>query len=127
MSLQTPLRRVTGLGSAKAGAGHWWAQRLTAIALVPLGLWFVFSVLGLDHGQHEMVRAWIADGAHAIPLILLVLVLVYHSALGLQVVIEDYLHGAPKVALLIAVQFLHVLLAVGGVFAITAVAVGAGL
>ena len=126
MSLQSPLRRVMGLGSAKEGAGHWWAQRLTAIALVPLGLWFVFSALGLEHGQYEMVRAWIADPAHAILLLLLILALLYHSFLGLQVVIEDYVHGATKVASLICVQFIHVLVAVGSIYAIIAVSVGAG-
>jgi len=126
MSLQSPLRRVMGLGSAKEGAGHWWAQRLTAISLVPLGLWFVFSVLGLDHGQYEIVRAWIADPAHAILLLLLILALLYHSYLGLQVVIEDYVHGATKIATLISVQFIHVLVAVSSIYAIIAVSVGAG-
>ena len=126
MSLQTPLRRVTGLGSAKEGAGHWWAQRLTAVALVPLGLWFVFSVLGLNHGQYEMIRAWIAEPLNTILLILLILSLLYHSALGLQVVIEDYIHGAIKIATLISVQFLHILLAVGCGYAVLAVAVGVG-
>lgn len=126
MRLQTPLRRALGLGSAKEGSGHWWVQRLTAVALVPLGLWFVFAVLGLDHGQHEIIRAWIAEPWHAVLLILLVLVLVYHSYLGLQVVIEDYVTGGAKIASLIIVQFVHVLLGVGGIFAIVNISVGAG-
>ncbi|MDJ0928418.1 MAG: succinate dehydrogenase, hydrophobic membrane anchor protein [Gammaproteobacteria bacterium] len=126
MSLQTPLRRVLGLGSAKEGSGHWWAQRLTAVALVPLGLWFVFAALGLEHGQHEIVRAWIAEPANSILLILLVITLLYHSYLGLQVVIEDYVHGALKIATLVIVQFLHVLLAVGGIYAVISTTAGGG-
>ena len=126
MSLQTPLRRVLGLGSAKEGSGHWWAQRLTAVALVPLGLWFVFAVRGLEHGQHEIIRAWIAEPANSILLILLVLTLLYHSYLGLQVVIEDYVHGALKIATLVVVQFLHVLLAVGGIYAVMSTTAGVG-
>jgi succinate dehydrogenase / fumarate reductase membrane anchor subunit len=127
MNLQSPLNKVLGLGSAKEGSAHWWAQRLTAVGLVPLGLWFGFSLLGLPHGNYDLVAAWIAEPAHAILLILLVFTLVYHSSLGLQVVIEDYIHvpGA-KVLVLVAVQFLHVILAVAGVYAVILVSVGAG-
>lgn len=124
MSLQSPLSRVLGLGSAKAGAGHWWMQRLTAVALVPLGLWFVFALLGLQHGNYQMVSAWVAEPGNSILLILLVLTLVYHSSLGLQVVIEDYVHGATKITTLVAMQFVHVIMAVGGVYAIVVVSVG---
>jgi len=124
MSLQSPLSRVLGLGSAKAGAGHWWMQRLTAVALVPLGLWFVFALLGLQHGNYQMVSAWVAEPGNSILLILLVLTLVYHSSLGLQVVIEDYVHGATKIMTLVAMQFVHVIMAVGGVYAIVVVSVG---
>ena len=106
MSLQTPLGRVLGMGSAKTGAGHWWAQRLTAVALVPLGLWFVFALLGLQHGNYQMVAAWVAEPVNAILLILFVLTLVYHSSLGLQVVIEDYVHHeGRKVACVLANTF----------------------
>lgn len=125
MSLQSPLGRVLGMGSAKTGAGHWWAQRLTAVALVPLGLWFVFALLGLQHGSYQMVAAWVAEPTNAILLILLVLTLVYHSSLGLQVVIEDYVHGATKVVTLVVMQFVHVIMAVGGIYAIVIVSVGA--
>lgn len=124
MSLQSPLNRVLGLGSAKQGTGHWSAQRLTAIALAPLGLWFVFSVVGLPHGNYELVTAWIAEPANSILLILFVLTLVYHSSLGLQVVIEDYLHGATMIVVLIGMKFLHVLMAVAGVYAVIVVSVG---
>ena len=126
MSLQAPLARVLGLGSAKEGTGHWWAQRVTAVGLVPLTLWFVFSVVNMPHGNYEMVTAWVAEPFNAIALILLVLTVIYHSDLGVQVVIEDYVHGAAGVATLIAVRFVHVVLAVSGIYAIVVVAVGAG-
>ena len=123
--MQSPLNRVLGLGSAKEGTGHWSAQRLTAIGLVPLGLWFTIAVLGLPHGNYQQLIAWIAEPANSILLILLVLTLVYHSALGLQVVIEDYVHGSLMVVVMVAVKFLHVLLAVAGIYAVIAVSVGA--
>ncbi|HHQ15163.1 MAG TPA: succinate dehydrogenase, hydrophobic membrane anchor protein [Chromatiales bacterium] len=126
MSLQSPLRQALGPGSAKEGVGHWWAQRLTAIALVPLGLWFVFSMLRLDHGSYEIVRAWIADPAHAVLLILFLVTLLYHCFLGLQVVIEDYLQGAKRVVMLIGMQFVLAIMAVGGLYAIVTISVGGG-
>ncbi len=126
MSLQTPLRRVLGLGSARAGTGHWLGQRLTALAIAPLGLWFVVSMLGLAHGQYELVRSWIAEPLNAILLILLLVAVLYHSRLGLQVVIEDYLHGPVLITALLLMQFLHLVLAVGGIYAIVVISVGAG-
>ena len=125
MSLQSPMKKVLGLGSARQGSGHWWAQRLTAIALVPLTIWFAISLLGMQHGDYASVVAWIADPLHVILLILLVITLVYHSSLGLQVVIEDYVHGATGIAVRIVVQFLHVILAVAGIYAVLVVSVGA--
>ncbi len=124
MSLQSPLRKALGLGSAKEGVGHWWAQRLTAIALVPLGLWFVFSMLGLDYGSYDIVRAWIAAPAHAILLILLLVTLLYHACLGLQVVIEDYLQGVARVVALIGMQFMVIVMAAGGLYAVVVISVG---
>lgn len=125
MSLQSPLNKVLGLGSAKDGSGHWWAQRLTAISLVPLTLWFALSLLSLDHGSYSAIVSWIADPLNSILLILLVISLVYHSSLGLQVVIEDYIHGAAKIAVLVVVQFGHVVLAVAGIYAVVVVSIGA--
>ena len=126
MSLQAPLAKVLGHGSAQQGTGHWWAQRLTAVALVPLTVWFAIVVLTLPHGNFEMVSAWIAEPVSAILMILLILTVVYHSNLGLQVVIEDYVHGATGVATLIAVKFAHVVLAVAGIYAVIVISVGAG-
>ncbi|MBM4196164.1 MAG: succinate dehydrogenase, hydrophobic membrane anchor protein [Gammaproteobacteria bacterium] len=126
MSLRSPLGRVLGLGSARSGFGHWWAQRLTAAALVPLGLWFAFSMAGLASTDYWSVTAWIAEPLHATLLLLLLLSLLYHSSLGLQVVIEDYVHhGAARLIALVGTQFLHVLMAVAGIYAIVTVSVGA--
>jgi succinate dehydrogenase / fumarate reductase membrane anchor subunit len=124
MSLQSPLNKVLGLGSAKEGSGHWWAQRLTAVSLVPLTLWFALSLLSLDYGSYASIRSWIADPFHSILLILLVISVVYHSSLGLQVVIEDYIHGAAKIAVLVVVQFGHVALVVAGIYAVVVIAIG---
>ena len=126
MSLESPLGRALGRGSAKEGTGHWVAQRVSAIGLIPLGLWFLFSLIGLDSSNHRFVLAWVADPAHAILLILLLLTLLYHSMLGTQVVVEDYVHGAAKIATLLVARFLYALLAVAGVFAIVNISLGAG-
>ncbi len=127
MSLRTPLGRALGLGSARSGSGHWWAQRMTAVGLVPLALWFVFSVLNLDSMSYTAITVWIASPINATLLVLLVSVLIYHSKLGVQVVIEDYVH-APWLTLssLITSSFLHIALAVGGIIAILKIAFGAG-
>ncbi len=122
MTLQSPLSKALGHGSAKAGAEHWLAQRLTAIGLVPLGLWFVFAIATLQHGNYELVAAWVAEPLNAILLILLLITLVYHSMLGLQVIIEDYVHGALGMAMLIAVRFIHVILAVAGIYSVVVTA-----
>lgn len=126
MRLESPLGRALGHGSAKAGADHWIAQRLTAIGLVPLGLWFAFSMTSLQHGRYELVAAWVAEPLNAIGLILLVVTLVYHSMLGLQVIIEDYVHGALGTLSLIVVKFVHVILAVAGIYAIVVTSLGTG-
>jgi succinate dehydrogenase membrane anchor subunit len=125
MSLQTPLGRFLGHGSAKEGTGHWISQRVSAVALVPLTLWFAIALLGMDVLNHATVVAWIGSPLNAILLILLVLAVLYHSMLGLQVVIEDYLHGATKVITLIVLQLAHFALAVSGIYAVIIISVGA--
>jgi succinate dehydrogenase / fumarate reductase membrane anchor subunit len=113
MSLRSPLGRARGLGSAKEGPGHWWHQRLTAVALVPLAFWFVVSVLSLAGGSYEQFHAWAAVPGNAALTILLVGTVFHHAQLGLQVVIEDYVHGkAAKTASIVAVKLMAVLLAV---------------
>jgi succinate dehydrogenase / fumarate reductase membrane anchor subunit len=127
MSLNTPLRQVLGLGSAKSGVHHWWLQRLTSIALVPLTIWFVVSLLCLPAFDHATVVAWISHALTALLLVLLVLTSAWHSRLGIQVIIEDYVHtSGARTLLLVLVGFAHVFLAAAGVFAIVRVAVGKG-
>jgi succinate dehydrogenase / fumarate reductase, membrane anchor subunit len=89
---RTPLARARGLGSAKHGVQHWWAQRLTALALVPLGIWFAASIIRLAGADYYTVIAWIGQPVVAILLILLVVASFRHAVLGMQVVYEDYLH-----------------------------------
>jgi len=123
-SLRTPLGHVVGLGSAKGGVHHWWWQRLTSIALVPLTIWFTVSILSLPSLDHLTLVAWMAQSWTALLLIVLVLVATYHSQLGVQVVVEDYVSGGMKTLTLVIVTFVHLLLAVAGVFAILKVAFG---
>ena len=92
---------------------------------MPLTIWFAVSLLVVQLNDYASVAAWIAGPLNAILLILLVITLVYHSSLGLQVVIEDYVHGATGIVVRIVVQFLHVVLAVAGVYAVIVVPVGA--
>ncbi len=125
MSLRTPMRRVLGVGSAKSGVHHWWMQRLTAVALVPLALWFAVSLLALPSFDHATVAAWMGQSWTALFLILLVLVAAWHSRLGLQVVVEDYVPGpGARTVTLVVVNFVHVLLAAAGVLAVLKVALG---
>lgn len=124
-SLRSPLGSVVGLGSAKSGVHHWWVQRLTSIALVPLTIWFTVALLSLPSLDHVTVIAWMAQSWSALLLILLVLVATYHSQLGVQVVVEDYVHNTGlRTVTLVTLTFLHALLAVAGVFAILKVAFG---
>ncbi len=125
MTLRSLLSRAVGAGSEKAGTAHWWMQRVTAIALLALGLWFVVSIRSLDHYDEADFVAWVADPVNAVMLLLLIFTIAWHSMLGLQVVIEDYVHGpTPKVVLLLISKFAHVFLGVAGVFAILKVALG---
>ena len=112
-------------GSAKEGVQHWWVQRLSSVALVPLTVWFVVSLLSLPVLDHATLTAWIGQLWTAVFLILLVLTGTWHSQLGVRVVVEDYVHGHGAKALTLAlVTFFHVVVAVAGVLAILKVALG---
>ncbi len=125
MEMRSPMGRALGLGSAKSGFGHWWGQRLSAAALVVLGLWFAVSVLGLVSTDYWAVAAWAGEPLHAILLVLFLGTLLYHSSLGIQVVIEDYVHGpAVHVAALVVNRFVHVALAVAGAWSVIALSAG---
>ena len=106
MSLRSPLGRVRGLGSAKSGTEHFWMQRLTAIAVIPLTLWFVYSLITLVGADHAAAAVWLRAPTTAVLMLLLIVATFHHMQLGLQVVIEDYVHAeGPKLASLIAVKF----------------------
>jgi succinate dehydrogenase / fumarate reductase, membrane anchor subunit len=123
MSLRTPLSKVIGRGSAGEGVGHWWVQRVTAVALLPLTAWFVISLLGQSLQSYDAMRGWLGQPWVAVPTILLVFTLAWHSKLGVQVVIEDYVHAkAAKTTLLLLSTFVHIGAAVAGIFAILALA-----
>lgn len=127
MTLRTPLSRVLGLGSAHDGTSHWWAERTTAAALVPLGLWFVISLLRLDDLGYASVLAWLTAPLNTVLLLLFVAITFYHSQLGVRVVIEDYLHGrALKLVSLVLVDCVHLVLGVAGLVAILRVSFGSG-
>lgn len=121
----TPLNRVLGLGAAAGGVEHWWTQRLTAVALVPLGLWFAFALAGLDSLGYADVAAWLSQPISGVLLILTAITAIYHSYLGVQVVVEDYVRGAAKIVALVLSAFAHVFAVVAAVFSILKVAFGA--
>lgn len=125
MSLMTPLNRVLGLGAARGAVEHWWTQRLTAVALVPLGLWFGLSLAGFESLSYAAVAAWVAQPMTGVLLVLTAIAMVHHSYLGVQVVIEDYVVGPAKIAALVLSAFVHAFAAVAAVYSILKVAFGA--
>lgn len=128
IKLRTPLGRVRGLGSAKTGTHHWWAQRLTAVALVPLTLWFVAVIVNLTGGDYATAVMWLRSPLVTTMMVLLILATCYHAQLGLQVVIEDYVHVEwLKVTGLIAIKFGLLVLAVVCVVAVIRVALGGNI
>ena len=122
---RTPLARARGLGSAKDGVGHWWAQRLTAIALIPLVVWFAISLVMLSGADYAVVRAWIGSPLVMMLLGLTIAVGLHHAQLGMQVVIEDYVGGDGwKLALIVIVKFIAVLFGLGAIVAILRIGFG---
>jgi succinate dehydrogenase / fumarate reductase membrane anchor subunit len=124
--MRSPLGRAIGLGSAKEGVEHWWHQRVTAVALVPLTLWFVLSIIGLAGADRAAMVAWLHNPMSAVMIILLLVATFYHLALGLQVVIEDYVHGeATKLGAIIVMRLLCVVFVVRGILAVLKLAFAA--
>lgn len=125
-TLRSPLQVARGLGSAKHGTEHWWSQRLTAIALVPLTIWFVFGVIGHLGADHAAFVAWMKSPFSAVMMVLTAVVTFHHAQSGLQVVIEDYVHVEwQKMALIIGVKFLSFALAAACVLAVVKIFIGA--
>ena len=123
--MRSPLGRAIGLGSAKEGVEHWWMQRITAVALVPLTLWFVIAIIGLVGADLETMQNWVSRPLPAILLVLLLIAIFYHVSLGLQVVVEDYVHAElTKLGLITAIRLLCFAFAVAGIFAVLSIAVG---
>lgn len=125
MDIRSPLARARGLGAAHNGTHHWWIQRLTSIALAPLMLWVAYSFISLATADYATATAWLHHPINAILMLALVATLFHHMQLGLQVVIEDYVHNhISKFVILIVMKFTSILLAIGGVFAVLKVAFG---
>ena len=125
MSYQSPLGRARGKGSAKDGVHHFWVQRVTALALIPLSLWFVFSVAQLAGGDYHAVRHWVAAPSVAVALVLFLFAALYHSMLGIQVIIEDYItQEGLKLATLLLSKFAHWAIGAAGIFAVLKTALG---
>jgi len=121
---RTPLARARGLGSAKQGVHHWWMQRLTAIAMIPLVVWFAVSLVMLSGADYTTVRAWIGAPLVMVLLILTIGVGLHHGQLGLQVVFEDYTSGAMRVFCIVATKFVAILFGLAAIVAILRIGFG---
>ena len=125
MNLQTPLGRARGLGSAKSGTKHWWAQRVTAIALIPLTIWFVVAMISATGNDYNNAQQFIGNPINAILFILLIVATFHHAQLGLQVVIEDYVHNKPmEIGLSIITKGTVIVLGLSSVFAVLSITFG---
>ncbi len=125
MDMSTPLSKVTGLGSAKEGTSHFWRQRLTAVANVPLIMFFVILVISLQGADYQTIKSTLANPFISIFMILMILSGVYHMKLGMQVIIEDYVHGEfLKVVTLIGNTFFCSVIGLAAIFAIFKISFG---
>jgi len=123
--LKTPLARVHGLGSAKSGTHHWWLHRVTAVAQIPLVIFFVVSIVGNVGGDYESWMLWIQHPVVAVLMILFIANTCYHFRLGLQVLIEDYVHEKGiRLLSMLGLTFGSVLLATVGIFSILKISFG---
>jgi succinate dehydrogenase / fumarate reductase membrane anchor subunit len=121
--MRSPLGRARGLGSAREGVEHWWMQRVSAAALIPLTLWFVVSLIALTGSDYNAFIAWLKAPFVAILMVLLLIALFHHMALGLQVVVEDYVHSdRAKIPTVVAIRLACFALAVAGIFATVRIA-----
>jgi succinate dehydrogenase / fumarate reductase membrane anchor subunit len=123
--LRTPLSRARGLGSAKQGVHHWWAQRITAVALIPLVVWFAISLIMLSGADYFVVRAWIGSPVVMVLLTLTIVIGLHHGQLGMQEVVEDYVHNeGMKLALIVLLRFTAVFFGLAAIVAILRIGFG---
>ena len=125
MSFRTPLARVRGLGSAKSGTEHWWHERLSAVASIPTSLFLIWLGLAVAGDDQAVIIAMLRQPMVAMGLALSIIVMLWHMRLGMQVIIEDYVHGGAKFWLLIANNFLVALMAAVSLQAIVRLMAGA--
>ncbi len=118
MQFRTPLSKARGLGSAKQGSHHWWIQRITAVGLIPLTLWFGVAVIMLPGAQYQDIVTWIASPWNSVLLIATIIAVFYHAILGLQVVIEDYIQAEwAKVSAILATKLILIFFALAALYA----------
>jgi len=123
--LRTPLSRARGLGSAKQGVHHWWAQRITAVALIPLVVWFAISLIMMSGADYFVVRAWIGSPVVMVLLTLTIVIGLHHGQLGMQEVVEDYVHNeGMKLALIVLLRFTAVFFGLAAIVAILRIGFG---
>ena len=123
--LRTPLSRARGLGSAKQGVHHWWAQRITAVALIPLVVWFAISLIMMSGADYAVVRAWIGSPVVMVLLTLTIVIGLHHGQLGMQEVVEDYVHSEGlKLALIVLLRFIAVFFGLAAIVAILRIGFG---
>ncbi len=124
-NMRSPLGKARGLGSSNEGVGHWWSQRLSSLALIPLTVWFAFSATGIFSGGYEAYQAWVSVPGNTTLLVLLIIVAFNHAQQGVQVVIEDYVHSeCKKVGGIIAVKFACALFGTACILSVLKVAFG---
>ena len=121
---RTSFDRTQGLGSAREGVGHWWMQRVTALALIPLTLWFAASLIAHIRGDYSVLILWLRSPFTSVAMVLLLTALFCHMALGLQVIVEDYVHSAARFPALMAMRFGCFALATTGIAAVLRVCFG---
>jgi succinate dehydrogenase / fumarate reductase membrane anchor subunit len=125
MTLETPLGRARGLGSARSGAQHWWHERLTSVASLILLVWFFVSLLRLPDFSYQILTAWLASPLAAVPMLLLIVTVFWHLAAGLRVVVEDYVHEeGSKLFWLVLISFGSLFGAALSSFAVLKIAFG---
>ena len=123
--LRTPLSRARGLGSAKQGVHHWWVQRITAVALIPLVTWFAISLIMMSGADYAVVRAWIGSPVVMVLLTLTIVIGLHHGQLGMQEVVEDYVHSEGlKLALIVLLRFTAVFFGLAAIVAILRIGFG---